>query len=56
MDTASTVGVMQNTQAKDDAMAALDENFEFDFSGFDDADDEIVDLFNDPAGCVGCAE
>ena len=48
--------VMQNTQAKDDAMAALDENFEFDFSGFDDADDEIVDLFNDPAGCVGCAE
>lgn len=48
--------VMQNTQAKDDAMAALDENFEFDFSGFDDADDEIANLFNDPTGCVGCAE
>jgi hypothetical protein len=48
--------VMQNTQAKDDAMAALDENFEFDFSSFQEADDDIVDLFNDPSGCVGCAE
>tara|TARA_Y100000817_G_scaffold140001_1_gene109764 strand:- start:2390 stop:3808 length:1419 start_codon:yes stop_codon:yes gene_type:complete len=48
--------VMQNTQAKDDAMAALDEGFEFDFSAFDSDSDEIVDLFNDPAGCVGCAE
>tara|TARA_Y100000401_G_scaffold87762_1_gene73257 strand:- start:1055 stop:2473 length:1419 start_codon:yes stop_codon:yes gene_type:complete len=48
--------VMENTQAKDDAMAALDEGFEFDFSAFDSDSDEIVDLFNDPAGCVGCAE
>ena len=48
--------VMQNTQAKDDAMAALDEGFEFDSSAFDSDSDEIVDLFNDPAGCVGCAE
>ena len=48
--------VMQNTQAKDDAMAALDEGFEFDFSAFDSDSDEIVDLFNDPASCVGCAE
>ena len=22
----------------------------------DDADDEILDVFNDPASCVGCAE
>lgn len=48
--------VMQNTQAKDDAMAALDEGFEFDFSAFDSDSDEIVDLFNDPTSCVGCAE
>jgi hypothetical protein len=49
--------VMQNTQAKDDALAALDGNFGEMF-GFndDDADDEILDVFNDPASCVGCAE
>ena len=51
--------VMQNTQDKTDAMAALDGNFESIF-GFDelDADDNDVPLtmFNDPAACVGCAE
>jgi hypothetical protein len=49
--------VMQNTQAKDDALAALDGNFGEMF-GFndDDADDDILDVFNDPASCVGCAE
>ena len=48
--------VMQNTQAKDDALAALDgivtEMFGFD----DDSDDEAINIFNDPTGCVGCAE
>ena len=49
--------VMQNTQAKDDALAALDGNFGEMF-GFndDDADDDIINVFNDPAACVGCAE
>ena len=49
--------VMQNTQAKDDALAALDGNFGEMF-GFDDiADDEtVLNIFNDPAGCVSCAE
>ena len=48
--------VMQNTQAKDDALAALDGDFGTMF-GFDDqTDDAIVDLFNDPSACVGCAE
>ena len=37
--------VMQNTQAKDDAMAALDEEFNFTFRDF-----------SDPTECVGCAE
>ena len=37
--------VMQNTQAKDDAMAALDEEFDFTFKDF-----------SDPTECVGCAE
>ena len=37
--------VMQNTQAKDDAMAALDEEFDFTFK-----------QFSDPTECVGCAE
>ena len=53
--------VMQNTQAKDDAMAALDGQFEdlFDFSDIDDNSDAIPDLaklFNGPSECVGCAE
>ena len=49
--------VMQNTQAKDDALAALDGNFGEMF-GFDDIadDDEPINIFNDPAACVGCAE
>ena len=51
--------VMQNTQAKDDALAALDGNFGEMF-GFDDEwtgqDDEPLDVFNDPTACVGCAE
>ena len=49
--------VMQNTQAKDDALAALDGNFGEMFGFVDiDADDDIVNVFNDPAACVGCAE
>ena len=50
--------VMQNTQAKDDALAALDGNFGemFGFNEIDDDDDEVLDIFNDPAACVGCAE
>jgi len=51
--------VMQNTQAKDDALAALDGDFGTMF-GFDEwdskDDDELVNIFNDPSGCVGCAE
>ena len=51
--------VMQNTQAKDDALAALDGDFGTMF-GFDDiandGDNEIINMFNDPAACVGCAE
>lgn len=53
--------VMQNTQAKDDALAALDGNFGAMF-GFNDSDedslseDPVLDIFNDPASCVGCAE
>ena len=48
---------MQNTQAKDDALAALDGDFGTMF-GFDDiiGDDEVLTVFNDPAACVGCAE
>jgi len=51
--------VMQNTQAKDDAMVALDDQFDFDFSDIDGDDDEgnaNYDVFNDPTMCVGCAE
>ena len=53
--------VMQNTQAKDDALAALDDDFAsmfgFDSAGFNaDIDDEVASMFNDPSGCVGCAE
>ena len=51
--------VMQNTQAKDDALAALDGNFGGMF-GFDDIDaddnNDVLSIFNDPAACVGCAE
>ena len=48
--------VMQNTQAKDDALAALDGNFGEMFGFDDDADDATYNIFNDPAACVGCAE
>ena len=51
--------VMQNTQAKDDALAALDGNFGEMF-GFDewsdDADEGAFSIFTDPSACVGCAE
>jgi len=47
--------VMQNTQDKTDALTALDGNFG-DMFGFDDDTDEVLDIFNDPAACVGCAE
>ena len=50
--------VMQNTQAKDDALAALDGNFGemFGFNDLPDDDDEVLNMFNDPQACVGCAE
>ena len=48
--------VMQNTQAKDDALAALDGNFGEMFGFDDDTDDEVINMFNDPQACVGCAE
>ena len=48
--------VMQNTQAKDDALAALDGDFGTMFGFDDESDNEIIDFFNDPAACVGCAE
>lgn len=52
--------VMQNTQAKDDAMAALDDQFGdlFDFKDIEDETDATPNLsqFNDPTMCVGCAE
>ena len=50
--------VMQNTQAKDDALAALDGNFGemFGFDAIDADDNDYVSVFNDPAACVGCAE
>ena len=50
--------VMQNTQAKDDALAALDGDFGtmFGFDDLPDDQDDVLDIFNDPASCVGCAE
>ena len=50
--------VMQNTQAKDDALAALDGDFGtmFGFDDLADDQDDVLDIFNDPASCVGCAE
>ena len=48
--------VMQNTQAKDDALAALDGDFGTMFGFNDDTDDEVINMFNDPQACVGCAE
>ena len=50
--------VMQNSQAKDDALAALDGNFGemFGFNDISDDDEEVINMFNDPQACVGCAE
>ena len=50
--------VMQNTQAKDDAMAALDGNFAemFGFEEWSSDEDEVLTPANDPQACVGCAE
>ena len=50
--------VNQNTQAKDDAMVALDGEFDFDFSDIDELGHTEADynVFNDPTMCVGCAE
>ena len=50
--------VMQNTQDKSDALAALDGNFGemFGFDDIDADDNDIASIFNDPATCVGCAE
>ena len=49
--------VMQGTQAKDDALAALEGTDFNNMFGFDsDDDDEVLTIFNDPASCVGCAE
>jgi uncharacterized UPF0160 family protein len=50
--------VNQNTQAKDDAMVALDDQFDFDFSDIEEDNDTDVNynVFNDPTMCVGCAE
>ncbi len=48
--------VMQNTQDKTDALTALDGNFGTMFGFDDEDDDEVLNIFNDPAACVGCAE
>ena len=50
--------VNQNTQAKDDAMVALDDQYDFDFKDIfeDNEEDATYSVFNDPALCVGCAE
>ena len=49
--------VMQGTQAKDDALAALEgTDFNQMFGFNDDFDAEIDEMFNGPSGCVGCAE
>ena len=48
--------VMQNTQAKDDALAALDGDFGTMFGFNSELDDEIADMFNGSDTCVGCAE
>mgnify|MGYP001381759266 CR=1 FL=1 len=52
--------VMQNTQAKDDALAALEGTDYKEMFGFeewsDPSDDNLFAVFNDPGSCVGCAE
>jgi len=48
--------VMQDTQAKDNALAALEGTDFNSMFGFDqETDDEIADMFYN-SGCVGCAE
>ncbi len=48
--------VMQDTQAKDNALAALEGTDFNSMFGFDqETEDEIADMFNN-SGCVGCAE
>ena len=49
--------VMQNTQAKDDALAALEgTDFANIFNISDDDSDDSYNFFTDPGNCVGCAE
>ena len=52
--------VMQNTQAKDDIMNALDDSFRdlFDIDDISDDSDAVPNLseYSDPSMCVGCAE
>ena len=52
--------VMQNTQAKDDIMNALDDSFRdlFDIDDISDDSDAVPNLseYSDPSTCVGCAE
>jgi hypothetical protein len=48
--------VMQDTQAKDDALAALEGTDFNSMFGFALDPDDTFDPYNDPAACVGCAE
>ena len=48
--------VMQDTQAKDDALAALEGTDFKSMFGFQIDPDEGFDPYNDPTACVGCAE
>ena len=47
---------MQDTQAKDDALAALDGTDFNQMFGFELIPDDNFDPYNDPSACVGCAE
>ena len=48
--------VMQDTQAKDDALAALEGTDFNSMFGFALDPDDTFDPYNDPTACVGCAE
>ena len=48
--------VMQDTQAKDDALAALDGTDFNQMFGFELTSDDKFDPYNDPSTCVSCAE
>jgi len=48
--------VMQDTQAKDDALAALNGTDFKSMFGFELNSDDDFDPYNDPSACVGCAE